>query len=45
MAPKVEAPKMLPMRKPRTMLIIARMMVPAQYLARLMRPSNEVKRY
>src|SRR3972149_5195525 len=45
MAPKVEGPKMAPMMKPRMMLIMARMIVPAQYLARLMRPSNDVKRY
>src|ERR1700752_2968075 len=45
MAPKVEGPKTAPIRKPRTMLMMARMIVPAQYLARLMRPSNDVKRY
>jgi hypothetical protein len=27
------------------MLMMARMIVPAQYLARLMRPSKDVKRY
>src|SRR5262252_9205436 len=45
MAPRVEDPKMAPMMKPATMLTMARIIVPAQYFARLMRPSNDVKRY
>src|SRR5581483_6647534 len=45
MAPRVEGPNMAPMMKPNTMLMMARITTPAQYLARLMRPSNDVKRY
>src|SRR4026208_544728 len=44
-APRVEDPKMAPMMKPATMLTMARMIVPAQYLARLRRPSNDGNRY
>src|SRR5882724_11306677 len=43
--PPMVCPKMLIMMNPRMIQTTERLTTPTQYLARLMRPSNDVKRY